>query len=167
VAVTPDNLPARHLNQHTTPRLSWSNLYIYVCGFVLPTVFLSCLYIYIIYIPIYIYVWFCPANSIFVLCILYMILSCQQYMILSCQQYFCPAKNTVYTYMVHIKYCIYIYTLYIYGAYTVFLAGQSTKIYSHVRCIYTVLANPSYMLYAYLRCVRVMPRISQLCAMMN
>jgi hypothetical protein len=32
---------------------------------------------------------------------------------------------------------------YIYGVYTVFLAGES-KIYGHIRCIYTVLANPTH-----------------------
>ena len=35
---------------------------------------------------------------------------------------------------------------YIYCVYTVFLAGKSPniQIYSHIRCIYTVLANPRY-----------------------
>jgi len=32
--------------------------------------------------------------------------------------------------------------IYIYGVYTVFLAGNH-HIYGHIRCIYTVLANPN------------------------
>jgi hypothetical protein len=36
------------------------------------------------------------------------------------------------------------WTIFIYGVYTVFLAGKS-PIYGHIRCMYTVLANPKDM----------------------